>query len=100
MVQKMDAILRHKRVDQIYGLLYTWVEEIRDPAHFFPVFHRGRQLKSSRAGQKNIFFIFQHDFKVEISPKNATKYPVAYWHNHAKHSGLNSIFCCLKMNQF
>ena len=77
MVQKMDAILRHKRVDQIYGLLYTWVEEIRDPAHFFPVFHRGRQLKSSRAGQQNNFFRFQPDFNIEISPKNATKHPVA-----------------------
>ena len=29
---------------------------------------------------------------VEISPKNATKYLVAQWHDHAKHSGLNSIF--------
>ena len=37
---------------------------------------------------------------IEISPKNATKHPVAQWHDHAKHSGLNSIFCCLKMNQF
>ena len=41
------------------------------------VFHRGRQQKSSRAGQQNIFFIFQPDFNVEISPKNATKHPVA-----------------------
>ena len=41
------------------------------------VFHRGRQWKSSRAGQQNIFFIFQPDFNVEISPKNATKHPVA-----------------------
>jgi hypothetical protein len=64
------------------------------------VFHRGRQWKSSRAGQQNNFFIFQSDFNIEISPKNATKHPVALWHDHAKHSGLNSIFCCLKMNQF
>ena len=41
------------------------------------VFHRGRQLKSSRAGKQNIFFKFQPDFNVEISPKNATKHPVA-----------------------
>ena len=41
------------------------------------VFHKGRQWKSSRAGQQNIFFIFQPDFNVEISPKNATKHPVA-----------------------
>ena len=33
------------------------------------VFHRGRQQKSSRAGQQNIFFIFQPDFNEEISPK-------------------------------
>ena len=55
---------------------------------FFPssltVFHRGRQLKSGsrqqksfRAGQQNIFFIFEPDFNEEISPKNATKHPVA-----------------------
>ena len=41
------------------------------------VFHRGRQQKCSRAGQQNIFFIFQPDFNEEISPKNATKHPVA-----------------------
>ena len=41
------------------------------------VFHRGRQQKSSRAGQQNIFFILQPDFNVKISPKNATKHPVA-----------------------
>jgi hypothetical protein len=41
------------------------------------VFHRGRQQKSSRAGQQNNFFIFQPDFNEEISPKNATKNPVA-----------------------
>ena len=41
------------------------------------VFHRGRQRKSSRAGQQNSFFIFQSDFNIEISPKNATKHPVA-----------------------
>ena len=41
------------------------------------VFHRGRQCKSSRAGQQNIFFIFEPDFNEEISPKNATKHPVA-----------------------
>ena len=39
------------------------------------IFHRGRQQKSSRAGQQNNFFIFQPDFNVEISPKNATKHP-------------------------
>jgi hypothetical protein len=33
--------------------------------------------KSSRAGQQNIFFIFQPDFNAEISPKTATKHPVA-----------------------
>jgi hypothetical protein len=122
------------------------------------IFQRGRQWKSSRAGQQNIFFIFQPDFNLEISPKNATKHLVTQWHGHAhglrtpreertfiarpkiqsqsqivkyggsifclphrpifsdifdlclhwvsvvrghaKHSGLNSIFCCLKMNQF
>ena len=31
----------------------------------------------SRAGKQNIFFIFQPDFNVKISPKNATKHPVA-----------------------
>ena len=41
------------------------------------VFYRGRQWKSSRAGQQNIFFIFQPDFNIEISPENATKQPVA-----------------------
>ena len=41
------------------------------------VFHRGRQQKSSRAGQQNMFFIFEPDFNEEISPKNATKHPVA-----------------------
>ena len=41
------------------------------------VFHRGRQQKSTRAGQQNNFFIFQPDFSEEISPKNATKHPVA-----------------------
>ena len=41
------------------------------------VFHRGRQLKSSRARQQNnFFFTFHPDFNVEISPKNATKHPV------------------------
>ena len=35
------------------------------------VFHRSRQWKSSRAGQQNIFFIFQPDFNVEISPKTS-----------------------------
>ena len=55
---------------------------------FFPcsltVVHRdrqqksgGRQWKSSRAGQQNILVIFQPDFSEEISPKNATKHPVA-----------------------
>jgi hypothetical protein len=33
------------------------------------VFHRGRQWKSSRAGQQNTFFIFQPDFNVEYNPK-------------------------------
>jgi hypothetical protein len=42
------------------------------------VFHRCRQWKSSRAGQQNTFFIFQPDFNKEISPKNATKHPVAW----------------------
>ena len=41
------------------------------------VFHRDRQWKSSRAGQQNTFFIFQPDFNIETSPKNATKHPVA-----------------------
>ena len=41
------------------------------------VFHKGRQWKSSRAGQQNNFFTFQPDFNEEISPKNPTKYPVA-----------------------
>ena len=36
-----------------------------------------RQWKSSRAGQQNIFFIFEPDFNEELSPKNATKHPVA-----------------------
>ena len=40
------------------------------------VFHRGRQQKSSRAGQQNILFIFHPDFNVEVSPKNVTKHPV------------------------
>ena len=31
-----------------------------------------------------------------VSPKNAT---IHQWHYHSKHSGLNSIFCCLKINQ-
>ena len=30
------------------------------------VFHRGRQQKSSRAGQQNIFFIIQPDFNIDI----------------------------------
>ena len=41
------------------------------------VFHKGKEQKSSRAGQQNNFSIFQPDFNVEISPKNATKHPVA-----------------------
>ena len=41
------------------------------------VFHRGRQRKSSRAGKQNNFFIFQPAINKEISPKNATKHPVA-----------------------
>ena len=41
------------------------------------VFHKGRQWKSSRARQQNNFFTFQPDFNIEISPKNATKHPVA-----------------------
>ena len=41
------------------------------------VFHRGRQQKSSRAGKQNNFFIFQPAINKEISPKNATKHPVA-----------------------
>ena len=55
---------------------------------FFPcsltVFHRkkkqksrDRQWKSSRAEQQNNFFIFQPEFNLEISSKNATKHPVA-----------------------
>ena len=43
------------------------------------VFHRGREWKSSRAGQQNNFFIFPPNFNVEISPKNATKHSVALW---------------------
>ena len=41
----------------------------------------GRQWKSSRAGQQNIFFIFQSDFNIEILPKNETKHPVrqTFW---------------------
>ena len=38
------------------------------------VFHKG---KRTRAGQQNNLFIFQPDFNVQISPKNATKHPVA-----------------------
>ena len=41
------------------------------------VFHRIRQRKSSRAGQQNIFFIFQPNFNIEILPQNATKHPIA-----------------------
>ena len=70
---------------------------------FFPcsltIVHNRRQWNSSRAGQQNIFFKFQLHFNVDLSPKNAIKHPVAQWHVHAKHSGLNSIFWCLKMNQ-
>ena len=40
--------------------------------------------------------IFQPDFNVDISPKNETKHPVAEWHDHAKHTGLNSIFVAKK----
>ena len=51
---------------------------------FFPcsitVVHRGkrksggRQWKSSRAGKQNFFFIFQPDFNIEISHKNAIRH--------------------------
>ena len=56
------------------------------------VFHRGRQLKSGgrqlfsigvhnekalELDNRIVFYIFQPDFNVEISPKNATKHPVA-----------------------
>ena len=56
--------------------------------------------KRSRAEQQNNFFILQPDCNIEISPKNTTKHSVALGHDHAKHSGLNSTFCCVKMNQF
>ena len=48
---------------------------------FFPgslnVFLKGRQLKSSTAGQQNNFFIFWPHSVVEKLPKNATKHLVA-----------------------
>ena len=62
--------------------------------HCFP---QGQTLKKLQSWTSEYFFLFQPDFNVEISPKNATKHPD---HDHDKHSGLNSIFCCLKMNQF
>ena len=40
------------------------------------VFHRGRQQKSSRARQQNIFFRVWPHFSIKKSPKNATKHPV------------------------
>ena len=59
------------------------------------VFHRGRQWKSSRAGQQNIFFIFQPDFNTTQKCNKISCCIV-----HAKHFGWNSIFHCLKMNQY
>merc|ERR1711935_1309875 len=37
------------------------------------VFHRGRQLKSSRAGKQNIFFIFQPDFNIQKFTQKCNK---------------------------
>ena len=68
---------------------------------FFPCSQtQGQTRKSgSRQGKYNLF-IFQPEFNTKIPPKNATKHPVAQWHDHVKNSGLNPIFCCLKLNQF
>ena len=52
-------------------------------------------MKKLQSWTTYIFFIFQPDFNLEISPENTTKHLVAQWHDHAKHSDLNSIFCCL-----
>ena len=69
--------------------------------HFVAFFHVASLFLIGVDNEKvgvffSFFFLFQPDFNVEISPKNVTKHPVAWWHYHAKHSGLNSIFCCLK----
>ena len=66
--------------------------------HFVAFFHvasQGQTMKKLQSWTTEYFFMFQLDFNVEISPKNATKHPVAQWHDQA-HSGLNSIFCCQK----
>ena len=62
------------------------------------VFHRGRQWKSSRAGQQNNFFTFQPDFNIENHPKMQQNILLhsSMIIDHAWHSGLNLIFCCRK----
>ena len=45
------------------------------------VFHKGRQWKSCRAGQQNIFFIFEPDYNVcrKISPKIVASCFIVAW---------------------
>ena len=38
-----------------------------------------REVKNSRAEQQNNFIIFQPDFNIEISPKNATGSRQTFW---------------------
>ena len=62
----------------VASLLFTGVDNVKAlELTNNTVFHRGRQRKSSRAGKQNNFFIFQPAINKEISPKNATKHPVA-----------------------
>ena len=56
---------------------------------------------------KGPFKLSSTNKSIHCQPKNSTHnvkpahhHPVALWHDHSKHSGLNSIFCCLRMNQF
>ena len=40
----------------------------------------GQTMKKLQSWTTEHFFIFQCDFNTEISPKNATKHPVAQWY--------------------
>ena len=78
MVAGFQSLIYFVAFFHVASLLYTGVENKKvgvDNEKVLEltnstVFHRGRQWKSYRAGQ-------QPDLNIEISPKNATKHPVA-----------------------
>ena len=71
-----------------------WVKKARSIhiflLHFVAFFHVASLLSTGVDNDK-----VEVDNEKALELTNSTVF-----HDHAKHSGLNSIFCCLKMNQF